>query len=169
MKNLFILTISILMLFGCSNEPSQKTDKTTAMVDVPVTVDEIKVGSIDEVKTVAELEIEGMTCAIGCAKMIKKTVRELDGVEMVTVDFDADRTVDIATVTYNPDKINEYEMAAAVQKLADGQYKVNKILVKKFVFSKALEEEEIENNQTSRVDVKFSFPNILDIFTLVLR
>jgi Cu+-exporting ATPase len=169
MKNLFLFTLTIAMLFSCSNETIPDSTKTTVMVDVPVTIDEIKVGSNDEVKTVAELEIEGMTCAIGCAKMIEKTVSDLDGVEMATVDFDADNPIDFAIVTYNPKKINEYEMAAAVQQLAGGQYKVKGIIVKKYVYSESLKEEEIENNETSMVDVKFSFPNILNIFTLVLR
>jgi copper chaperone CopZ len=169
MKNLFLFTLTIAMLFSCSNETIPDSAKTTAMVDVPVTIDEIKVGDIDEVKTVAELEIEGMTCAIGCAKMIKKTVSDLDGVEMATVNFDANNPIDFAIVTYDPNKINEYEMAAAVQQLAGGQYKVKGIIVKKYVYSESLQEEEIENNETSMVDVKFSFPNILNIFTLVLR
>ena len=169
MKKLYFLLIAIIVLFGCNNQTMQNQDKSISMVDIPVTIDEIKVGNSDEVKTVAEFEIEGMTCEIGCAKMIKKTVSDLNGVKITKVNFDADRTVDYAYVTYDPNKINEYEMAAAVQSLAGGQYKVNKIIVKKFIFSKELEEEEIKKNQTSRVDVKFSFPNILDIFTLVLR
>ena len=169
MKKLYFLLIAIIVLIGCNNETMQNQDKPIYTVDVPVTIDEIKVGSIEEVKTVAEFEIEGMTCEIGCAKMIKKTVSDLKGVELTNVNFDSDRNVDYAIVTYNPSIINEYEMAEAVQNLANGQYKVNKIIVKKFLFSKSLEEEEIEKNQTSRVDVKLSFPNILDIFTLVLR
>jgi Cu+-exporting ATPase len=168
MKNLFILTIIVTLLFSCNNETVKNSDKTNAMVDVPVTIDEIKVGDVDDVKTVAELEIEGMTCEIGCAKTIKKTVSDLDGVKMAQVKFDADNPIDFAIVTYDPQKINEYEMAAAVHQLAGGQYKVKSIIVKKYVYSESLEEEEIENNKTSMVDVKFSFPNILNIFTLVL-
>jgi Cu+-exporting ATPase len=169
MKKLFILTMTAALLFSCSNETVKDTDKTTAMVDVPVTINEIKVGDMNDVKTVAELEIEGMTCEIGCAKTIKKTVSDLDGVKMAQVKFDADNPIDFAIVTYDPQKINEYEMAAAVQQLAGGQYKVKGIIVKKYIYSESLKEEEIENEETSMVDVKFSFPNILNIFTLVLR
>jgi mercuric ion binding protein len=32
--------------------------------------------------------IEGMTCAMGCAKTIEKELTNLDGVQKATVDFD---------------------------------------------------------------------------------
>ena len=168
MKRLYFLILSFLILLGCNSDPSIKTEKVTAMADVPVTVNEIKVGNTDDVKTVAELEIEGMTCAIGCAKMIKKTVSDLDGVKMAEVNFDADNPIDYAIVEYNPDEISELEMAAVIQSLVDGQYKVHKIVVNKYIYAESLEEEAIEKDQTSELDIKFSFPNILEVFTLIL-
>lgn len=168
MKRFFLFIFTFSLLLGCSSDPAKKSVEVVAMADVPVTINEIKVGNTDDVKTVAELEIEGMTCAIGCAKMIQKTVSDLDGVKMTEVNFDADNPIDFAIVTYDPEKINEYEMAAAVQKLADGQYKVNNIVVKKYIYSESLKEQVIEKDQTSGLDVKFSFPNILDVFTLIL-
>jgi mercuric ion binding protein len=168
MKRFSIITLSFLILLGCSSDPTANTDEAAVMADVPVTVSEIKVGNVDDVKTVAELEIEGMTCAIGCAKMIKKTVSDLDGVKIAEVNFDADNPIDIAIVEYNPEEINELEMAAVIQSLVDGQYKVNKILVKKYVYSETLNEEVIEVDQTSELDIKYSFPNILEVFTLIV-
>ena len=168
MTRFFLITFSFLLLLGCSSDPSKKTDKVVAMANVPVSVNEIKVGNIDDVKTVAELEIEGMTCAIGCAKMIKKTVSDLNGVKLTEVNFNADSPIDYAIVEYNPDEINELEMAAVIQSLVDGQYKVNKIVVNKYIYAESLEEEIIEKDQTSGLDIKFSFPNILEVFTLIL-
>lgn len=168
MKPFYLLILSFLLLLGCSSESTQKADKVVAMADVPVSVNEIKVGNIDDEKTIAELEIEGMTCAIGCAKMIKKTISDLEGVKMAEVNFDADNPIDYAIVEYNPEEINELEMAAVIQSIVDGQYKVNNIVVKKYVYTESLEEEVIEKDQTSGLDVKFSFPNILEVFTLVL-
>lgn len=168
MKYIFFITLSFLILLGCSSDPSANTDKVAVMADVPVTVSEIKVGNTDDVKTIAELEIEGMTCAIGCAKMIKKTVSDLNGVKMAEVNFDADNPIDFAVVEYNPEEINELEMAAVIQSLVDGQYKVNNIIVKKYIYSESLKEEIIKEDQTSGLDIKFSFPNILEVFTLIL-
>ena len=168
MKRFYFLILSLLLLLGCSSEPTKKADEVVAMANVPVSFNEIKVGNIDDVKTVAELEIEGMTCAIGCAKMIKKTVSDLDGVNIAEVNFDADNPIDYAIVDYNPEEINELEMAAAIQSLADGQYKVNKIVVNKYIYAESLEEAVIEKDQTSGLDIKFSFPNILEVFTLIL-
>jgi mercuric ion binding protein len=168
MKRFFLITLSFLILLGCSSDPSANTDEVAVMADVPVTVSEIKVGNTDDVKTIAELEIEGMTCAIGCAKMIKKTVSDLNGVKMAEVNFDADNPIDFAVVEYNPEEINELEMAAVIQSLVDGQYKVNNIIVTIYIYSESLKEEIIEEDKTSALDIKFSFPNILEVFTLIL-
>ena len=168
MTRFFLITFSFLLLLGCSSDPTNESVETVAMVDVPVTINEIEVGNPDDVKTIAELEIEGMTCAIGCAKMINKTVNDLDGVKFAEVNFDADNPIDYAVVEYNPEEINELEMAAVIQRMVDGQYKVNNIVVTKYIFTASVEEEVIEKDQTSGLDVKFSFPNILEVFTLVL-
>ena len=168
MKRFIFLTLSLLFLIGCNSNQVEKAAQSVAMADVPVTVDEIKVGKTEDVKTIAELEIEGMTCAIGCAGMIKKTVSDLDGVKVAEVNFDADNPIDYAIIEYDPEEINELEMAAAIQSLVDGQYKVNKIVVKKYIYAESLKKEVIEKDQTSGLDIKFSFPNILEVFTLVL-
>lgn len=50
----------------------------------------------------AEFKIEGMTCAIGCAAKIEKSLANMDGVKNAKVDFEkklATVEFDIATVT----------------------------------------------------------------------
>lgn len=50
----------------------------------------------------AEFKIEGMTCAIGCAAKIEKSLANMDGVKAATVDFEkklATVEYDVATVT----------------------------------------------------------------------
>lgn len=169
MKRLFTSFIIGLFLMGCSTDSTTTTEKPQRMADVPVEVTVIKTGLENDVKTVAELEIEGMTCAIGCAGLIKKTVSDLNGVKLAEVNFEADSELDYAIVEYDANEISELEMAAAIQALVDGQYKVHQIKVKKYVFDENLKEEIIEKEQTTGIDVKFSFPNVFEVFTLILN
>jgi mercuric ion binding protein len=162
-----ILSI-ILFLVGCSSNPESQTKISEAMVDVPVNVEIIKIGAPESVRQVAELEIEGMTCAVGCAGLIRKTIHDMNGVVDAQINFDPDSKLDYAIVEYKPDMVSELEMAAAVQSLVDGQYKVHQIKVKNYVYDSNLKSEEVESEKTSGVDVKFSFPNILEVFTLIL-
>lgn len=70
----------------------------------------------------AVFKIEGMTCAIGCAKTIEEKLSGMDGVQKATVDFDAKT----ATVNFDLDKLNSDDLKQAVESCADGKtYKVS--------------------------------------------
>lgn len=68
-----------------------------------------------EPKTVT-LKVTGMTCA-GCANHISASLEKLEGVLEHEVKFPGD----IATVKYDPDKVSEKEIIAAIEKT--GKYK----------------------------------------------
>lgn len=70
---------------------------------------------------IASFEIEGMTCAMGCAKTIEKELSNLDGVEKATVDFDKKT----ATVVFDKTVQNQENLTKTVQGTGDGKtYKV---------------------------------------------
>ena len=50
----------------------------------------------------ATFNVEGMTCAIGCAKTIQEKLASMDGVQKATVDFDKKK----ATVEFDATKLN---------------------------------------------------------------
>ena len=84
-------------VWSCKNEVAPET-KT---VDVETT--EVK-KQIDPNAVIAKAEfnIEGMTCAIGCAKTIEKKLAKMEGVKSAKVDFDNKLAMveyDEATVT----------------------------------------------------------------------
>lgn len=70
----------------------------------------------------AEFGIEGMTCAIGCAKTIEKKIAKMDGVKSATVDFDRK----LAMVEYDDAKVTPKSLEEAVAMVSD-TYKVNDI------------------------------------------
>jgi copper chaperone CopZ len=53
--------------------------------------------------TKSEFNIEGMTCAMGCAKTIENKLANTSGVKAVTVDFEKT----LATIEFDPALINE--------------------------------------------------------------
>ncbi|MCF6128502.1 cation transporter [Flavobacterium sp. AS60] len=70
----------------------------------------------------ASFKIEGMTCAMGCAKTIESKLSQLDGVKKATVDFDKkEATVDFDAAVLSPEKLTK-----TVEATGDGEtYKVS--------------------------------------------
>lgn len=72
----------------------------------------------------ASFNIEGMSCAIGCAKTIEKKLAEMDGVENAAVDFDKKT----ATVEFDANKQTPEKLVQTVEAAADGKtYKVSNV------------------------------------------
>lgn len=74
----------------------------------------------------ATFQIEGMTCALGCAKMIEGKLSGLQGVKEATVDFESKT----ATVVFDDAKQNGESLTQTVQKIANGSYTVENLEVK---------------------------------------
>ena len=107
------LTSSIM--WSCKNEaePQVKTVETaevTTKKEIPA----------DAKLAKAEFNIEGMTCAIGCAKTIEKKLSEMDGVKSATVDFDKK----LATVEYDEASVTTTSLEETVIATSD-KYSVN--------------------------------------------
>jgi len=72
----------------------------------------------------ASFHIEGMTCAIGCAKTIEEKLSKMDGVQKAKVDFDKKE----ATVNFDLDKLKSEDLVKAVETTGDGKtYKVSHV------------------------------------------
>ncbi len=72
----------------------------------------------------ASFHIEGMTCAIGCAKTIEEKLSKMDGVQKAKVDFDKKE----ATVNFDLDKLKSEDLVKAVETTGDGKtYKVSDV------------------------------------------
>ncbi|HEU4495450.1 MAG TPA: heavy metal-associated domain-containing protein [Flavobacterium sp.] len=115
-KSLLALALSGLLFVSCKNE-------TKATEGGPA-------GTAGASKSVAEnlqtasFSIEGMSCAVGCAKTIEKKLAGLDGVKEAKVDFDKKT----ATVAYDPAKQTPETFVETVEDAADGKtYKVSNL------------------------------------------
>lgn len=111
------LAIAGLVFVSCKKEE----DKNLANIKPLETTKEQKAIAAENVQT-ASFKIEGMTCAMGCAKTIEKELSNLDGVEKAAVDFDKKT----ATVTFDKTVQNQESLTKIVQETGDGKtYKVS--------------------------------------------
>jgi len=114
------LAIAGLVLVSCKKEEDKSLAVATAEKSTPK---EHKAIAAENVQT-ASFSIEGMTCAVGCAKTIEKELSNLEGVEKATVDFDKK----IATVTFDKTIQNPENLTKTVQETGDGKtYKVSNV------------------------------------------
>ena len=112
-----IATLSLTVL-SCNNN---KTVSTNAIAETTST--ENSKAIVTNTKT-ASFEIEGMTCAVGCANLIEGKLNKLDGVTEAKVDFETKT----ATVTYDADKLDQEKLTKTVEGVAGGElYKVSKV------------------------------------------
>ena len=63
-----------------------------------------------------EVEITGMTCEIGCAKLIQSKLYKVDGIKFAQVSF-ADS---LGNITYDANSITTDEIKNMIQKIAGG-------------------------------------------------
>ncbi len=114
-KSLLIIGIASSLLISCketANKLANGNCETAAKKEVVAAVK----------PETASFKIDGMTCAIGCAKTIEKKLSKMDGVQKATVDFDKKQaTVEFDATIQTPEKLTK-----AVEITGDGEtYKVS--------------------------------------------
>lgn len=108
--NLF-LTTSLLVAFCACKQPLPKV--ITVNTEVNTSTNSTKENSTAVNYSKSEFNIEGMTCAMGCAKTIEKKLAHTNGVKAVTVDFETT----LATIEFDPELINEKAITETVSKV----------------------------------------------------
>ena len=106
-----VITLSSLLFIGCKKTEVPPTKKTTEIVSKTNSV----VAAVKPEK--ATFNIEGMTCAVGCAKTIQEKLASMDGVQSATVDFDKK----FATVEFDASKQTTELLLKAVEETGDGK------------------------------------------------
>ncbi|WP_400075469.1 cation transporter [Winogradskyella sp. R77965] len=112
LKNIFIVSVLSLIISSCKNE----TQPEVKTVDVEVSKKDVA-QNLDPNATYAKVEfgIDGMTCAMGCAKTIEKKMAKMEGVKSAKVDFDKR----LAMVEYDEAKVTPKSLEETVTKVAD--------------------------------------------------
>lgn len=115
---------------------------------------------------VADYAIDGMVCAMGCAKTIQDELSATNGVANCEVNYE-EKT---AHVEFDHSQLTEIELIALIEGLADGKYKVSKREEKVVEeSSEVFEGEDVEtseNSENSEVEVRlpsFEIPNLFEL------
>src|SRR6478672_11991085 len=99
-KSLFAFAVCATMLVSCKDTakaPAQSNENVTA-----------KTEAVAGKTETASFNIEGMTCALGCAKTIEGKLAGMDGVTNASVDFEKkSATVEYDSAKQSPEKIAE--------------------------------------------------------------
>lgn len=119
LKNILVIALISVSVMACKNEA--KPEVMTVETEVASEVNTNQAKQLDPNATYAKAEfgIEGMTCAMGCAKTIEKKIAKMDGVKSAKVDFEKE----IAMVEYDEAKVTTNSLEEAVAKAGD-VYKV---------------------------------------------
>jgi len=114
---LFSIAIFLLSIFFFSCNNPQKGNKTLKKETTEKNI-------VENLKKI-ELEIDGMTCEIGCAKLIESKLSKTKGIKYVKVNFEEEK----GRIEYDFNQINEKDITNVIQKIAGGDlYKVVKII-----------------------------------------
>jgi len=106
----------MLILSSCEKKIENKSTDTK-------TDEKKEISAAANFKKVA-LNIEGMTCEIGCARTIQSKLSKTEGVKLAKVNFDKKNGV----VEYDANTITEKQIVSIVEKIAGGDlYKVTEI------------------------------------------
>lgn len=117
LKNLLVVFILSIVIVSCKNE-TQPQVKQVGSETAVASKEKVLNLNAEFVKT--EFTIDGMTCEIGCARLIQKNINKMDGVKTVEVDFDRK----LAMVEYDETMVNHTSLEKTVSKTADS-YKVS--------------------------------------------
>ena len=116
-KSIAIIALSGLLFTSCKENKAEVASASTETA-APTVKKEIAAENLQT----ASFTIEGMTCAIGCAKTIQEELTALDGVQTAKVDFDKK----LATVTFDKTVQTPETLTKVVQDTGDGKtYKVS--------------------------------------------
>ncbi len=117
-------TFLFSFLFGAILTSCKQTASAPAEKNVVQTKAAINPQNLEK----ATFTIEGMTCAIGCAKTIEKELAEANGVANALVDFEKKEAV----VSFDKSIQSSESLAKIVEATADGDtYKVSKMVASK--------------------------------------
>jgi len=162
-----MLLVALACIAACSSTPEKTADAAsdTAAATIEKVITEKPVAEGQNMNMMANLGINGMTCAMGCAKSIETNIAQMEGVVSCQVDFENK----IAHVEFEDTKVSEDDMIQFIQEYHGGQYEVTTVELEKPVVSKeaASEESEVEasNADETALSIKtptITFPNIFD-------
>ena len=108
-NNLLLIPLLIVLVFtSCKDKVENESLNDNNSVESE------KLAEVD-VRKIA-LNIEGMTCEIGCARTIQSKLSKTEGVKFAEINFEKKNGI----VEYDANKLSEKEIVSVVEKIAGG-------------------------------------------------
>lgn len=143
MKNLLSLFIIAVAMMAVNCGSPQEENHTALIADNQLS-----------------LKVEGMVCAVGCAKYIEKQVSKIEGVAACTVNFEEGT----ASISYSSGSVSKDDIIGAITDINDGQYQVevlDEVKESKEAPESIRSKRSKEKNET---EVSFRFPELVTYF-----
>jgi|TARA_B110000879_G_scaffold44624_1_gene63091 hypothetical protein len=179
-KSIFLIVIIFMSLVACEskNKPTEdgeslsekkKDDKNKGNEDK---LAEPKF--VIEPNRVLTMELDGMVCSMGCGGSIRKELNATGAIADCDFDFEDERTMDVATIQFDKNKITADEIVKIVSEINDGQFSIGKTASEEFIAPPIVKENNTSSRRTSDAKIKvvsstsFRMPNIFDLFSGLL-
>ena len=107
----FVSLTIIFSVASCSQTTAQSADTSQEVVR----------------NSIMAMGIEGMTCAMGCARAIETELKNVEGVSSAVVDFESAT----ASIEFNSGIVSEARLLEFVNDFKDGSYKATTMLAQK--------------------------------------
>jgi hypothetical protein len=154
MKNLILFSLLMaLVFFGCSDN-SEDAKSANAL---------------------AEFEIEGMVCEMGCGASLRKGLYETGFVSEVKVGYAEGNPINSIKVYFNNDNISIDELEEVIESINEKQFKANHLGTQELSSSdqKKYKEGQTSSSSNSKgVEAStktFSFPNITELLNSLIH
>lgn len=157
MKSFVAALSTLLMVISCSSEPNVvhlRTEKGKKETSSPV-----------HANRMLTMEIEGMTCEMGCGGSIRKELKGTGGVARVEFDFKEGKEIQTAKISFDSNKISEEEMVKIVDSMNEDQFAVGKTnsIDLENTNSNAVPSNKSEKPNVELSETSFALPNLFDI------
>ena len=172
---LFTFIFATSLLIGCTSETSTESPK---LITEHFKVEKEKEPVIPN--KILTMEVDGMSCVMGCGSSIRKELYTTNGVSEVEFDFEDGRKTQKAFIKFNSNKVSIEEMVQIVNTMNDNQFTVGNTSEKIIISEEKLDEikEEEPNKQSSIIEEtskykvslpKFKIPNFIEVITSFLN
>ena len=116
-KSIVIAALATVLFVSCKQKSTEIVSNKITETTTVIVKKEIAAANLQT----ASFTVEGMTCAVGCAKTIQEDLTKLDGVQEATVNFETK----LAKVTFDKTVQTPEKLTKVVESVADGKtYKV---------------------------------------------
>ena len=117
-KSIVTVALATVLFTACKPKSTEIVSNETNDTTTVIVKKEIAAANLQT----ASFSVEGMSCAVGCAKTIQEDLTKLDGVQEATVDFETK----LAKVTFDKTIQTPEKLTKVVESVADGKtYKVS--------------------------------------------